>query len=55
MTDQADQSRRNFLYVAAGGMGAVAAGATVVPFIGSMRWRQPKPSSMLQRLKPASW
>ncbi|PIP03089.1 MAG: ubiquinol-cytochrome c reductase iron-sulfur subunit [Zetaproteobacteria bacterium CG23_combo_of_CG06-09_8_20_14_all_54_7] len=36
MTDQADQSRRNFLYVAAGGMGAVAAGATVVPFIGSM-------------------
>jgi len=36
MTDQADQSRRNFLYVAAGGMGAVAAGATVAPFIGSM-------------------
>jgi len=36
MTDQADQSRRNFLYVAAGGLGAVAAGATVVPFIGSM-------------------
>ncbi len=36
MTDQADQSRRNFLYVAAGGMGAVAAGATIVPFIGSM-------------------
>jgi len=36
MTDQADQSRRNFLYVAAGGMGAVAAGAAVVPFIGSM-------------------
>ncbi|NWF37206.1 ubiquinol-cytochrome c reductase iron-sulfur subunit [Mariprofundus sp. KV] len=36
MTDQANQSRRNFLYVAAGGLGAVAAGATVVPFIGSM-------------------
>jgi len=36
MTDQADQSRRNFLYVAAGGLGAVAAGATIVPFIGSM-------------------
>ncbi|MDX8405163.1 MAG: ubiquinol-cytochrome c reductase iron-sulfur subunit [Mariprofundus sp.] len=36
MTDQADHSRRNFLYVAAGGMGAIAAGATVVPFIGSM-------------------
>jgi len=36
MTDQADHSRRNFLYVAAGGMGAVAAGATVVPFVGSM-------------------
>ncbi|MDQ6991862.1 MAG: ubiquinol-cytochrome c reductase iron-sulfur subunit [Mariprofundus sp.] len=36
MTDQTDHSRRNFLYVAAGGMGAVAAGATVVPFIGSM-------------------
>jgi len=36
MTDQADQSRRNFLYVAAGGLGAVAAGATAVPFIGSM-------------------
>lgn len=36
MTDQADQSRRNFLYVAAGGLGAVAAGAAAVPFIGSM-------------------
>jgi len=36
MTDQADQSRRNFLYVAAGGLGAVAAGATAIPFIGSI-------------------
>ncbi|OIO70580.1 MAG: ubiquinol-cytochrome c reductase iron-sulfur subunit [Zetaproteobacteria bacterium CG1_02_49_23] len=36
MTDQADQSRRNFLYIAAGGLGAVAAGAAAVPFIGSM-------------------
>jgi len=36
MTDQADQSRRNFLYVAAGGLGAVAAGAAAVPFVGSM-------------------
>jgi len=36
MTDQANQSRRNFLYVAAGGLGAVAAGGLVVPFIGSM-------------------
>lgn len=36
MTDQADQSRRNFLYVAAGGLGAVAVGATAVPFVGSM-------------------
>jgi len=36
MSDKADHSRRNFLYVAAGGLGAVAAGATVVPFIGSM-------------------
>ncbi len=36
MTDKADHSRRNFLYVAAGGLGAVAAGATAVPFIGSM-------------------
>lgn len=36
MTDQADQSRRNFLYVAAGGLGAVAAAGTAVPFIGSM-------------------
>ncbi|MFQ5518668.1 MAG: ubiquinol-cytochrome c reductase iron-sulfur subunit [Mariprofundus sp.] len=36
MTDQANQSRRNFLYVAAGGLGAVAAGATAIPFVGSM-------------------
>ncbi|MBF0281493.1 MAG: ubiquinol-cytochrome c reductase iron-sulfur subunit [Zetaproteobacteria bacterium] len=36
MTDHADHSRRNFLYVAAGGLGAVAAGATIVPFVGSM-------------------
>jgi ubiquinol-cytochrome c reductase iron-sulfur subunit len=36
VTDHADHSRRNFLYVAAGGLGAIAAGATVVPFIGSM-------------------
>jgi len=36
MTDQADQSRRNFLYVAAGGLGGVAAVGTLVPFIGSM-------------------
>jgi len=36
MSDKADHSRRNFLYVAAGGLGAVAAGATAVPFIGSM-------------------
>jgi len=36
MSDQPDQSRRNFLYVAAGGLGAVAGAAAVVPFIGSM-------------------
>lgn len=36
MSDKADHSRRNFLYVAAGGLGAVAAGATAVPFIASM-------------------
>jgi ubiquinol-cytochrome c reductase iron-sulfur subunit len=36
MADQADHSRRNFLYVAAGAMGGIAAGATVIPFIGSM-------------------
>jgi len=36
MSDTLDHTRRNFLYVAAGGMGAVAAGATIVPFIGSM-------------------
>lgn len=36
MTDHADHSRRNFLYVAAGGLGAIAAGATAIPFIGSM-------------------
>ncbi|MDX8391567.1 MAG: ubiquinol-cytochrome c reductase iron-sulfur subunit [Mariprofundaceae bacterium] len=31
-----DQTRRNFLFAAAGGMGGIAAGAAVVPFIGSM-------------------
>mgnify|MGYP000049867202 CR=1 FL=1 len=36
MTGKADHSRRNFLYVAAGGLGAVAAGATAIPFVGSM-------------------
>ncbi|MDX8403609.1 MAG: ubiquinol-cytochrome c reductase iron-sulfur subunit [Mariprofundaceae bacterium] len=36
MSDKADHSRRNFLYVAAGGLGGIAAGATAVPFIGSM-------------------
>lgn len=36
MSDKADHSRRNFLYVAAGGLGAVAAGATAVPFVASM-------------------
>lgn len=36
MTDQTDHSRRNFLYAVAGGMGAVAAGATAVPFVASM-------------------
>jgi len=36
MSDKADHSRRNFLYVAAGGLGAIAGGAAVVPFIGSM-------------------
>jgi len=36
MSDKADHSRRNFLYIAAGGLGAIAGGATVVPFIGSM-------------------
>ena len=36
MSDKADHSRRNFLYVAAGGLGAVAAGATAIPFVGSM-------------------
>lgn len=36
MTDQTDHSRRNFLYVAAGGLGAVAGGATAIPFLGSM-------------------
>ncbi|MDQ6988713.1 MAG: ubiquinol-cytochrome c reductase iron-sulfur subunit [Mariprofundaceae bacterium] len=36
MTDQTDHSRRNFLYVAAGGLGAVAGAATAVPFLGSM-------------------
>ncbi|MDX8413311.1 MAG: ubiquinol-cytochrome c reductase iron-sulfur subunit [Mariprofundales bacterium] len=36
MTDHADHTRRNFLFVAAGGLGAVAAGGVAVPFIGSM-------------------
>lgn len=36
MSDQPDLSRRNFLWVAAGGLGAAAAGATVVPFVASM-------------------
>ena len=36
MSDQPDHSRRNFLYVASGALGAVAAGATAVPFVGSM-------------------
>ncbi|MDQ6996264.1 MAG: ubiquinol-cytochrome c reductase iron-sulfur subunit [Mariprofundus sp.] len=36
MAEQANQSRRSFLYVVAGAMGGIAAGATVVPFIGSM-------------------
>ncbi len=36
MHDQPDQSRRNFLYVAAGGLGGIAAAGAAVPFIGSM-------------------
>jgi len=36
MTEKANESRRNFLYLAAGGLGGVAAAATAVPFIGSM-------------------
>jgi len=36
MTEKTDDSRRNFLYLAAGGLGGVAAAATIVPFIGSM-------------------
>jgi len=36
MTEKTDHSRRNFLYVAAGGLGAVAGGAAAVPFLGSM-------------------
>jgi len=36
MTEKANESRRNFLYLAAGGLGGVAAAATVIPFIGSM-------------------
>ncbi|MDX8396469.1 MAG: ubiquinol-cytochrome c reductase iron-sulfur subunit [Mariprofundaceae bacterium] len=36
MTDHADHSRRNFLYVAAGGLGGVAAAGAAIPFIGSM-------------------
>jgi len=36
MSDQPDVSRRNFLYVIAGGLGGVAAAGAAVPFIGSM-------------------
>jgi len=36
MTEKANESRRNFLYLAAGGLGGVAAAAVAVPFIGSM-------------------
>ncbi len=36
MSDQVDQSRRTMLFVAAGGLGAVAAAATAIPFVGSM-------------------
>ncbi|MDX8390245.1 MAG: ubiquinol-cytochrome c reductase iron-sulfur subunit [Mariprofundaceae bacterium] len=36
MQEPTNHSRRNFLYVAAGGLGGVAAAATAVPFIGSM-------------------
>ena len=36
MTEKANESRRNFLYLAAGGLGGIAAGAAAVPFIGSM-------------------
>jgi len=36
MTEKANESRRNFLYVAAGGLGGVAVAAAAVPFIGSM-------------------
>lgn len=36
MSDQVDQSRRNLLFAAAGGLGAVAVGAAVIPFVGSM-------------------
>jgi len=36
MTDHADHARRNFLFVAAGGLGTVAAGGAIIPFIGSM-------------------
>ncbi len=36
MNETVDSARRNFLYIAAGGMGAAAAGAAAVPFIASM-------------------
>lgn len=36
MSDQPNLSRRNFLWVAAGGLGGVAAVGAAVPFIGSM-------------------
>ncbi|MDQ6975335.1 MAG: ubiquinol-cytochrome c reductase iron-sulfur subunit [Mariprofundaceae bacterium] len=36
MSDQVDQSRRNMLFIAAGGLGAVAVAATAIPFVGSM-------------------
>jgi ubiquinol-cytochrome c reductase iron-sulfur subunit len=34
--EKVNLSRRNFLYIAASGLGGIAAGATAVPFIGSM-------------------
>ncbi|MDX8376504.1 MAG: ubiquinol-cytochrome c reductase iron-sulfur subunit [Mariprofundales bacterium] len=36
MTEQVDESKRNFLYLLAGGLGGVAAAATALPFLGSM-------------------
>ncbi|MFQ5355527.1 MAG: ubiquinol-cytochrome c reductase iron-sulfur subunit [Mariprofundaceae bacterium] len=36
MQEKVNLARRNFLYVAAGGLGGIAAGAAAVPFIGSM-------------------